>query len=667
MATSEQLHQPQILPSLSRACARCHTRKVKCDLKVPRCTSCTRQDEECNITECVAYSHASVQQLRDELERLRARSSVLERVPARTSAMTEQQVRSEADELGVLAIGGPRRADLLGSYVGSATGSTFARIFLKQLGLAPLQAHDGDGPSFEDSITYPYAALPPERVAAHLLHTYIARIHTFWPFLRLSHLRNLFQAIYREPHRSSTQDKFTIFIVLALAAAYCADDKTYLRMADLNSPDAYYQTGLRLFSAVAGSARNLAGLQNLLLLGLWMVDAGWDTHVDDLWHLSRYVMSVAIELGIHRRNQAWAMTQDDADTRTRTWWCIYNLERYVAVTTGRVLSVREHAIDAPEPSPTNDDRLTPSEATSSPALHRVGVKLFQLAIKLRRIGGRILESVYIARGADGRAPLTTFKQICDEFESLRLALEDWKRNFDALDIKETREHSELKVDYCQLLLIMHRPSPTFMIPSQDMVTVCSKAVSSSVRHWQRMQSVYGVSSVCRCSRQLHSILMVGLAGLYCDWQSSNVFEASTTFLHRHGPDVDFCIDLVERGLAHIQKPNSHLTRYRNLLQAARSKVYGASLGAMLNPDIRAQAGSSQQLGPDTGFSNLSADAYTTFGSSGAAEFDAGQGMESYFNQISGYFDSNLVGLDENLTIWHDAFLEEIRSNRLAEG
>lgn len=42
-------------------------------------------------------------------------------------------------------------------------------------------------------------------------------------------------------------------------------------------------------------------------------------------------------------------------------------------------------------------------------------------------------------------------------------------------------------------------------------------------------------------------------------------------------------------------------------------------------------------------------------------------MESYFDQISGYFHTNLVGFDENLTIWHDAFLDEIRSNRATGG
>ncbi|KAH7031455.1 fungal-specific transcription factor domain-containing protein [Microdochium trichocladiopsis] len=660
MATSS-FDNLQVVPSLSRACSRCHARKVKCDLRVPRCTACEKQNDECNITECVAYSHSTVQTLLDELHRLRGRLDVAESRGPREQSMTEQQVRSEAEELGVLAVGGPRRHDMRASYVGSATGTTFARIFFKQLGLSPLPRSGDFDAAFEHNVTCQYASLPPEKIAIHLMRTFIAQVHTFWPVLQLPSLRKVFKAIYHSPSRSSTRDKFKVFMVMALASALCADDKAYQSMADLNSSSAYFQTAVRLFSSIADGPRDLETLQCLLLIGLWMLEAGWDTHVDDIWHHSRYIMSVAIELGIHRRVPGWDVSQDDLETRNRVWWCTYNLERCVAVINGRVLSIREHAIDAPQPTTVGDDRLMPAEAHFAPAYSRVGSELFLLAIRLRRIGGRILESVYIARGPDGRAPLTSFKQICDEFDSLRKSLDGWKQSFDALDIKETREHSELKIEYCQLLLIMHRPSPTFMIPSAEMIGVCSKAVSSIVRHWRKLLSQYGVSAVSRCSRQLHSMLMVGLAGLYCDWQSTKVLSARSNLLYRHGTDVDMCVDLIERSLAQLRPLDKSFVRCRDLLQAARSRVYGANLNTVLNAHPEPPE---PDMGPDTGLSNLS-EPLGFYAGGPDSSLNPGHGMESYFNQISGYFDSTLVGLDENLTIWHDAFLDEIRTNRLA--
>lgn len=90
----------------------------QCDLKVPQCTTCAKQNEECNITKCVAYSHDSVELLLGELRKLQACVDQAQHVPDRPhpSVMTEQQVRNEADELGVLAIGGHKRADLRASY-----------------------------------------------------------------------------------------------------------------------------------------------------------------------------------------------------------------------------------------------------------------------------------------------------------------------------------------------------------------------------------------------------------------------------------------------------------------------------------------------------------------------------------------------------------------------
>lgn len=452
--------------------------------------------------------------------------------------MTEQQINKEAEELGVLVVGGPRDSSgssygewamtshswlsclptrLTAGTVGSATGTTFARIFLKQLNILPTPPHSDGRAQFEQEITCQNAALPPERVAAYLLIAYIGRTHTAWPMLRLPMLRRTFHTIYNDPKRCSTYEKFSIFLVLALASAQCVDDQVYERMADANTPTAYFRTGLRLFSNFVDHPRDLDGLQAVLLVGLWMLNSDWDAHVNDLWHLSRYVMSMSIEIGIHRRNAGWSLSSDELETRNRVWWCVYNLERQVAVITGRVLSIRDHAIDTPQPSAIDADSLTNQEALAAPIFHKLGVRLSVHVIKLRRISGRILESVYIARGPDGKSPLTTFRQIFDEFNKIRQDLEEWKRGFDALDIKGSREHSELKVEYNQLLLIMHRPSPTFMIPSPQMIATCSKAVSSSVRQWARLQSGYGQLAVCRCSRQLHSILMVGLAGLYCDW------------------------------------------------------------------------------------------------------------------------------------------------------
>lgn len=112
----------------------------------------------------------------------------------------------------------------------------------------------------------------------------------------------------------------------------------------------------------------------------------------------------------------------------------------------------------------------------------------------------------------------------------------------------------------------------------------------------------------------------------------------------------------------MQRRDPYIFKYRDLLQATRSKVYGASPPTTAN---REESTTYPGLHKDTGLSNPSEP--IEFGTDTAMDPNPGNGMESYFNQVSGYFDSVLVGLDDNLTAWHDAFLDEIQSTRLADG
>lgn len=75
--------------------------------------------------------------------------------------------------------------------------------------------------------------------------------------------------------------------------------------------------------------------------------------------------------------------------------------RQVATTTGRVLSIRDHAIHALMPCASGIDELTVAEARAAPIFHKHKLELFRQMIFLRQIGGRILESIYIAGGPDG--------------------------------------------------------------------------------------------------------------------------------------------------------------------------------------------------------------------------------------------------------------------------
>ena len=81
-------------------------------MKVPRCAACTRHDEDCNITECVAYPYPVVRMLQAEIDDLKARLATTSSNNNHASTAVDQSasvVGKEAEEVGILSIGGPNR------------------------------------------------------------------------------------------------------------------------------------------------------------------------------------------------------------------------------------------------------------------------------------------------------------------------------------------------------------------------------------------------------------------------------------------------------------------------------------------------------------------------------------------------------------------------------
>ncbi|KAG9256609.1 fungal-specific transcription factor domain-containing protein [Emericellopsis atlantica] len=660
----ETLPTYTLQPSVSKACARCHARKVKCDQKVPRCAACTRQNEECNITDCVSYPYSAVLALQTEIEHLKARlqqtqiASETYKDPPRADngsrfprQASDEDVNGslpgkEAEEVGVLSIGGPSRFTQ-DQYVGSAAGSTFARIFFKQLNLKESERNGMDLDPLPDTIG---ASLPPWATARFLLSRYIARLHTWWPFLQLPVLRRLFQSMYGNHRATSSADRFVVFMVLTLASSASQDDPEYGALLDMNEPRAYFDTALRFFVSFYDHPRDIFGIQAVLLLSIWMLNSSSSSHCNDLWHLSRYVMSAAIESGLHRHNAAWGFSPDELETRNRTWWCIYVLERQVAVLTGRVLSIRDHAIHALQPKQSSLDVLSEGEASVAAIFHKHSLRPFELMIRLRQLAGRVLESVYIGRGPDGKAYATSFQQIYTTSEESRRELSQWKHDLDNSDLKPSREYSELKVEYCLLVLLVNRPSPTFMVPSTAMMTACSKTVSSTVRQWIQLRTSYGLSAICSSFRQLHNVLIVALAALYCDWRLLSVSQehglASASSDARHWHDVAACLDILRDGIRQINKPS--LRKYQELLQKVRLTVYNSHQGrrsSMPQPLAQHDVGST----PSLGGLDMNMDTFS----------QGDQGFEAYINNVSTFFDEGTLDLDPALSIWYDAIREEI--------
>jgi hypothetical protein len=65
-----------------------------------------------------------------------------------------------------------------------------------------------------------------------------------------------------------------------------------------------------------------------------------------VWHLTGIAMKMCVELGMHRRRRLpKGVTQYQEEIRKRTWWTVYGLDRWFALTLGRPLGIDDRDID----------------------------------------------------------------------------------------------------------------------------------------------------------------------------------------------------------------------------------------------------------------------------------------------------------------------------------
>ena len=147
------------------------------------------------------------------------------------------------------------------------------------------------------------AGLPNRRAAEYLLARFVGRVHVYWPILHLPSLRGWFADAYTIPRL----DVVIIFLVLTLGTHASREDPLYRKLLDVNTPGEYLSTAFRYYEHVSDTP-NLQILQILNLLSLCMAFSSDVRHNSSLWQISRYAMSIAIQLGCHRKNPRWRLS-----------------------------------------------------------------------------------------------------------------------------------------------------------------------------------------------------------------------------------------------------------------------------------------------------------------------------------------------------------------------
>lgn len=120
---------------------------------------------------------------------------------------------------------------------------------------------------------------------------------------------------------------------------------------------------------------------------------------------------------------------------------------------------------------------------------------------------------------------------------------------------------------------------------------------------------------------------------------------NTEQVRRHIADSEICCQLLDRGVSCLKAEN--LRRYRDLLEALRSKVYSDKLTTSGNVQMY------DSISPVTGQTEDASASLQMFGMNG-------EGIETYLSQVSDFMDVGLFDVDESLNAWYHALVEEVQ-------
>lgn len=180
--------------------------------------------------------------------------------------------------------------------------------------------------------------LPSElKQAQWLTQAYFQAVHGQFPFLhRPSHL-DLLQKAYNGIELLPPIDQFQIYMVLAIGATIRSQ-----QVKILLSAEGYCASAIVHLDTIFQKS-SVRGVQCMLLLQMYTFHNPSSTI--SLWTLHYHCLAHVLELGLHRNVRGSAFTEFDQEMRTRVFWCVYTMDRYLCTSLGRAIGIMDEQCD----------------------------------------------------------------------------------------------------------------------------------------------------------------------------------------------------------------------------------------------------------------------------------------------------------------------------------
>lgn len=485
------------------------------------------------------YTYSTVSALLEKIDSLNAilgRSQPLKPVVSTESTLVSHSSEAEnltlsidelSNEVGTLTTSS--NEDLQGKYIGAATGTKFAKMFLRQMHLQKLDDLEHLSTSdfsLDDTnvgmLSRSCAPLPPFGIAKMAVNNYINYIEVYYPILLVKDLLSSLDRMYRSPKDLTYHEKYIVFMTIAIGLDKGEKDPRLINYYNQFKPVEFFNTAQKYLEKLL-PVRSLSTLQELILLAIWLISTNvFKDDNGDLWHLGRYMMSLALELNLQKLRPNKNVLESKQELRNRLFWSTYLLERANAVKFGRGLSFRKQDIQIAYPRFLIDDDLTGDNS-----LNDYNMAKFQpclIMIEVSEIYGVLLETIYISR-TKGSKPILSDETMLDYKFRIQESVSRVLTKIDSEIPKDLFCYHELKIRTHIASILLHRPSPSYLSPDLDSLLTCKEDCSSCMESFKvLMNSTWKISPPC-----LHDLVNVSLTMIYCCWKTESTSERLKSF------------------------------------------------------------------------------------------------------------------------------------------
>lgn len=136
---------------------------------------------------------------------------------------------------------------------------------------------------------------------------------------------------------------------------------------------------------------DIEAIQALNLLSLYFLHI---ENEDASYKAIGIAIRLAYEMGLHLCSRESGHSNQEIDTRRRTWWCLYLLDRRTSVSLGRPWAINDKDLDVSFPTPYDDLRLFPEQIKEPGKLEQSKIPYLIEFVKFSSIVGGIYEKIY---------------------------------------------------------------------------------------------------------------------------------------------------------------------------------------------------------------------------------------------------------------------------------